>query len=392
MKKFYSLPGIGLAIAFLIVSYFFIAKSVEESKQFKEEKNKIAEILNFNDRILSFRDWVFTKDAWAEKKTKFEKVITKADEHYDNANQYGYYLIYSCIAFFLLVVILYAKKRIFFGLTFGLSFVSIALLGQGIMNPILEMSAFKEEMTIKVYVHPDDIPYFEEAVEYVAEVNEYMGMVKDGVNLVRLVPVVGDGAADELQSMIGGAEEYLTEGENYLTEHKDTPVGFDKVFPGRTYFYYQNKGLMDVISLLWERNKPVAVAIGMFSVVIPFGKLFITLIMLIFSIKRGKRLRKFLSYIAKFSMADVFVVSAFLAYLSFSNMSPGVEMDAKVLFGLYFFMGYVVLSILMGILLEKSIKENIRIAEIEEQAKLDLAAKSSKDEDVDNEWNEMPEE
>ena len=73
MKKLYSLPGIGLAIAFLIVSYIFINKSVEESKLFKEEKNKVAEILNFNDRLLSFRDWVFSKDAWDEKKAKFEK-------------------------------------------------------------------------------------------------------------------------------------------------------------------------------------------------------------------------------------------------------------------------------------------------------------------------------
>jgi len=389
MKKLYSLPGIGLAIAFLIVSYIFINKSVEESKQFKEDKNKIAEILNFNDRLLSFRDWVFTKNAWDEKKAKFEKVIKNADEHYDEANNYGFYLIYTCIGFFVISLLIYARRRLFFGLTFSLSFISIALLGQGIMNPIMEMAAFKEEMTIKVYVHPDDIPYFEDAVEYVGEVNEYLGLVKNGVHLIRLVPVVGDGAADQLQTMVGDAEDYLTEGEAYMKEHKDSPIGFDKVFPGRTYFYYQNKGLMDVISLLWEKNKPVAVAIGLFSVVIPFTKLFITLFMLIFSIKRGKKLRKFLSYIAKFSMADVFVISAFLAYLSFSNMSPGVEMDAKVLFGLYYFMGYVVLSIILGILLDQSIKENIRIAErLDEKIKLDLESTHlSEQEDEDNEWN-----
>ena len=60
-------------------------------------------------------------------------------------------------------------------------------------------------------------------------------------------------------------------------------------------------------------------------------------------------------------MADVFVVSMFLAYLSFANMSPGVETDAKVLFGLYYFGAYVLISIILGVLLNKSIDEKIAI-------------------------------
>lgn len=363
MKKFYSVPGLVMAVAFLIVSYTFINKSVESSKAFKEDKKKVAEILNFNDRLLSFRDWVFTKDAWDEKKTEFEKVLSNADNNYVKAKEYGNYLLYNCLAFFIIIVAFYAKKRIFFGLTFGLSFVGLALLGQGVMNPIMEMSAFKEELTIKVYVHPDDIPYFEEAVDYIGEVNEVLGDVENGINVVRLVPVVGDGAADQLQAIVGDAQDYLTEGEAYLNDNKDSSIGFDKVFPGRTYFYYSNKGIMDVITLLWERNKPVAVAIGLFSVIVPGVKLLFTLLLLLFSVKKAKRLRKVLSYIAKWSMADVFVIAAFLAYLSFSNMSPGVQMDAKVLFGLYFFMGYVIVSILLGFMLDLSIKENIKNAE-----------------------------
>ena len=59
-------------------------------------------------------------------------------------------------------------------------------------------------------------------------------------------------------------------------------------------------------------------------------------------------------------MADVFVVGAFLAYLSFANMSPGVQMDANVLFGLYYFGGYVLVSILLGIMLDLTIKEKIK--------------------------------
>ncbi|NRA10618.1 MAG: paraquat-inducible protein A [Crocinitomicaceae bacterium] len=366
MKKLFSLPGLGLALVFLIVSFFFINKSVEASNKFKEEKIKVAEILNFNDRLLSFRDWVFSKEAWSEKKAKLDTVMKHSDAHYKKANTYGYYLLFMCLGFFILIVAFYAKKRLYFGLTFAISFISIVLLVQGIMNPILEMSAFKEEMTIKVYVHPDDIPYFEEAVEYVAEVNTFMGDVNKSINLVRIIPAIGPPTADKLQEIVGGAGEYLTEGEAYLNEHSDKPIGFDKVFPGRTYFYYQNKGIMDVITLLWKHdNKPVAAAIGTFSIVVPAIKLIATLLMLLFGVTKAKRFRKFLSYIAKFSMADVFVVSAFLAYLSFANMSAGVDMDAKVLFGLYYFMGYVVLSIFLGILLDKSIKERIKTEELQ---------------------------
>ncbi|MDC0100501.1 paraquat-inducible protein A [Crocinitomicaceae bacterium] len=360
MKKIYSLPGLGLALVFLIVSFIFINKSVKESNKFKEEKVKVSEILNFNDRLLSFRDWVFSKDAWDEKKAKLDVVMKESDAHYEKANTYGYYLLFTCLAFFILIVAIYGKKRIYFGLTFAICFISIVLLGQGVMNPILEMSAFKEEMTIKVYVHPDDIPYFDGAVEYIAEVNEFMGDIHNVIDLVRIVPYVGPKVANEVQAVTGGAQEHLTEGEAFLNKNRDNPIGFDKVFPGRTYFYYQNKGIMDVITLLWKHdNKPVAVAIGTFSVVVPGIKLIATLLMLLFGVTRAKRFRKFLSYIAKFSMADVFVVSAFLSYLSFANMSAGVDMDAKVLFGLYYFMGYVVLSIFLGLLLDRSIKVRI---------------------------------
>ena len=60
-------------------------------------------------------------------------------------------------------------------------------------------------------------------------------------------------------------------------------------------------------------------------------------------------------------MADVFVVGAFLSYLSFSNMSPGVDVEANIVFGLFFFLAYVVLSIFLGSILKKSIQESNRI-------------------------------
>ncbi|MBL4861804.1 MAG: paraquat-inducible protein A, partial [Crocinitomicaceae bacterium] len=285
----------------------------------------------------------------------FEVVIQKAEEHYSNALSYGYYLLLSCLGFLLIVILVYAKKRIFFGLTLGLSFVALELLAEGISNPILEMSAFKKDMTIKFYVKPADIPYIKEFVEYVEKVTDF-------TDIIEYIPYYGPKWAK-------GAKDLIGEGQAFLSENANSKIGFDKVFPGRTYFYYQNKGIMDLISLLYHNgNKPVALAIATFSIVIPFIKLLFTLLILLFPVHGLKRMRKALSYIAKWSMADVFVVGAFLAYLSFANMSPGVEMDAQVLFGLYYFGGYVIISILLGTLLDRSIKEKVAILENENPA------------------------
>ena len=138
MRKSYSIPGLVLAAFFLAVSFYFISCSISEADQFKIEKTKVAEILNINDRIFSFRDWIFSEEVWQEKKAEFEVVLQKADEHYTNAIMYGYYLLFCCMVFMLLIFLIYLKRRKYFGITFALSFIALALLGQGITNPVLE--------------------------------------------------------------------------------------------------------------------------------------------------------------------------------------------------------------------------------------------------------------
>lgn len=351
MKKVNSLPGLLLGMLFIVGAFYLISLTNAESELFKQDKGEIIKILNFNDRLLSFRDWVFSETAWQEKKELLDVAVASGDQHYANALNYGYYLIFGCVGFFLLIILIYIR-RIYYGITLAFVFIALAMLGQGIMNPILEMAAYKEDLTIKVYVKPKDIPYFEDIVEH-------MGKVSDLADYIKYVPVYGEEWAEEAKNLVG-------ESQSYLKENASENIGFDKVFPGQTYFYYQNKGIFDVISLLWKAdNKIVAGAIGTFSVIIPCIKLFFTLFILVLPVHGMKRFRKILSYIAKWSMADVFVVGTFLAYLSFANMSPGVQMDAKVLFGLYYFGAYVILSIFLGILLDASIREKIRFHEAE---------------------------
>ena len=382
-KRWYSIPGLIVMAAFLVFAFTMVNKSVEASHEFKVEKNKIAEILNFKDRLLSFRDWVFSETAWEEKRIKYEETIEQANIHYNEAVEHGNYLLYGCLAFMAIVMAIYARKRIYFGVTLGLSAVGIALLAQGVMNPILEMGAFEEDMTFKVYVKPKDIPYYTDAIKMMRSADD-IGKNALGNFKAESIKSIESALPEEISDITGGlsdwifekaegftsnaadyAEPFLNAMADFMEENADTEVGKDQVFKGKTYFYYQNKGIMDVILLLWNNNnKPVAAAIGTFSVIVPLIKLLFSIIILLFPITRAKTLRKVLSYISKWSMADVFVVGAFLAYLSFANMSPGVQMDANALFGLYYFGGYVIVSIFLGIMLDLTIKEKIKHAEV----------------------------
>ena len=123
------------------------------------------------------------------------------------------------------------------------------------------------------------------------------------------------------------------------------------------YYYYQSKSIAQLITILFDdKNFLVGISILLFSIILPILKLSLTLFLALSS-KSYHTLSKILSYVGKWSMADVFVASCFLAYLSFSNMNVGIDTESKTLVGLYFFFSYVVLSIIMGILSSpKSIK------------------------------------
>jgi paraquat-inducible protein A len=384
-KRWYSIPGLIVMAVFLVFAFTMINRSVEASHEFKIEKNKIAEILNLNDRLLSFRDWVFPKAAWEEKRVKYEETIKQSEIHYNEAVEHGNYLLYGCLAFMAIIVAIYARKRIYFGITLGLSAVGIALLAQGVMNPILEMGAFEEDMTFKIYVKPKDIPYYTDAIEMLKSTEDVSKGFFDNIKIIPFGEEIAEYTEEYTNPISETLGDWSGTASEYLIEYADADVGIDHVFEGPTYFYYQNKGIMDVILLLWNNNnKPVAAAIGTFSVIVPLIKLLFSIIILLFPITRAKTLRKVLSYISKWSMADVFVVGAFLAYLSFANMSPGVQMDANALFGLYFFGGYVVVSIFLGYMLDLTIKEKIKYAEVRDVIELRNKEKEAENTLIDN--------
>ena len=60
----------------------------------------------------------------------------------------------------------------------------------------------------------------------------------------------------------------------------------------------------------------------------------------------NRTLSFFVEKSGKWSMADVFVVAVFLAYLAFSNIQSGIQTESNTLPGLYFFLSYCLLSIM----------------------------------------------
>ena len=394
-----------LTLAYISGATVLIMDSKKSSVKAQEEKSKIAEILNFNDRLLNFQEWV-SEAEWERKNKKYNEVLQTADEHNTKALNAGYTLIYISLVFGVLVLLLLFKTKPFFGLAFSLSLIALTLLLEGVLNPMLEVGAYKEKLTVKAKVKPIETPAYDYGMMKVDSMDNHLNSMVDSLDtkitsitndiheksknaqaklntlksFSSKIPFYGADFTKKINAM-SSVIDPLTEITHPLNDHllqvkalknvvldtlksvadsyADTTYGIDKVFPGRTYFYYQNKGVFDIMNILFKsKNYIVGVCIGLFSFIIPCFKLGASIFFLLFPSFSTKKMQKVLSFISKWSMADVYVVGAFLSYLSFSNMNPGVDVEANVLFGLYFFLSYVIISVFLGEVLKRSIKES----------------------------------
>ena len=126
---------------------------------------------------------------------------------------------------------------------------------------------------------------------------------------------------------------------------------------GRIYFFYQNKSVLSLINLLYMGgNYFVAIAIIFFSIVFPIFKLISSFIIFLNpTSKYSKSAVALIDKLGKWSMADVFVAAAWLAYFSFANSEMGIDTGSSTLIGLYFFTTFVVFSIISGIYLKRTV-------------------------------------
>ena len=119
--------------------------------------------------------------------------------------------------------------------------------------------------------------------------------------------------------------------------------------------YEQTRSILGSVQRLYEVGSPVpATLILLFSVIVPFGKAgLVTWAMFMSDPARRQRTLKFVEAIAKWSMADVFVVALFIAYLAAqaSQTPQGSTVPALVSFtadfgpGFYWFAAYCLFSL-----------------------------------------------
>ena len=119
--------------------------------------------------------------------------------------------------------------------------------------------------------------------------------------------------------------------------------------------YQQTRSIVSAVRNLYDVGSPVpATLILLFSVVVPFTKAaLVTAAVFLRDVTRRQRIVNFVEAIAKWSMADVFVVAVFITYLAAEatqtageNAAPPlVAFDASFGAGFYWFAAYCVFSL-----------------------------------------------
>jgi len=131
-----------------------------------------------------------------------------------------------------------------------------------------------------------------------------------------------------------------------VTIHKEVE------YLGDVILSFESKGIIGSINKLFESGESaVAITILLFSVLLPLLKS-LTLTFTLFFHKHpwSRKLVNFFKHLGKWSMIDVFVVAIFLVYLTSNG---GGSSQAEIQVGLYFFLAYVILSMITAILTQK---------------------------------------
>jgi hypothetical protein len=116
--------------------------------------------------------------------------------------------------------------------------------------------------------------------------------------------------------------------------------------------YTQTRSIVSAVNRLYEVGSPFAATlILLFSIVVPVTKGLLVALAMFMTGGARERVLRFVTAIAKWSMADVFVVAILIAYLAAiaSQATPGttalVAFQAHFGIGFYFFAAYCVFSL-----------------------------------------------
>jgi uncharacterized paraquat-inducible protein A len=115
-------------------------------------------------------------------------------------------------------------------------------------------------------------------------------------------------------------------------------------FLGKMTLYNQTRSIIGTVRNLYDTgNLLVAGLILLFSVIVPVAKgLSLLYVLALRNAPFRRPLLRFVSAIGKWSMADVFVMGIFLAYLA---TGAAVGVTAQLHRGFWYFLGYCLLSV-----------------------------------------------
>ncbi len=308
-----------LSVLFLFGAGFLGYEIKIETDTYQEKKLAYTKDLELKERLLNLNNLILPDSDYTVRKIVSDDHLKEANNHYANAVNYAW--MFAAFALFFLIATTLLSRGFFFEwrvFSAGILVIAISCLIIGISIPILELGGYLQDLTINV----EDI--------------------KDNIEQ--------------------GTNDNIGFGGGMLRSAIDAAVEDELVIPGRTYVLHQVKSVSGVLGILIKNNNYfVAILIGLFSIIVPIIKLLSSFIIL-FSVngKNYKKLKRFIDLIAKWSMADVFVVAAYLVFFSFTTINVGAQTESYVLLGLYFFAVYVLLGVFSSYPIKKVMKSELK--------------------------------
>lgn len=130
-------------------------------------------------------------------------------------------------------------------------------------------------------------------------------------------------------------------------------IGAEIPILGELNLHNTKQSIVETVQSLFENgNGMVAFLILLFSIIVPIVKaILLTLSTFWKNEKVQQKIHVILGIIGKWSMADVFIVALFIAFLSTSSED---NIHAGIHEGFYYFLGYCILSIISFQIFDKS--------------------------------------
>ncbi len=127
---------------------------------------------------------------------------------------------------------------------------------------------------------------------------------------------------------------------------------------GDVILSFESKGIIGSIVKLYDNGEfAVALTILLFSILLPAIKsLTLTFMLIFYEHPWNQKMVTFFKQIGKWSMIDVFVVATFLVY--FTSNTGGIS-EAEIEMGLYFFLAYVILSMITAMQTHKVLEKKM---------------------------------